>query len=364
MIFRVLELNGCHVSQPDKPDQSENWHTDCFEFSRTPQMLRGPWSRFMSIWRLAPLAFLVLAPARVQGQQYYSHQSYSAPTQSYSVPTYSTPVNSATVSSPTYPAATYPATSYSQPRVIHQTRPAYPNQYGRTYRSQRRSSHPRSTRTQVNSIQSLKNARPGRYYNWQPAEGTSKRGYVAQDGSQWTLMKSNGIVEVDTTGRRRIVSTESSGHPYQYVWQINRKSSTARKTAWISRDHSTGAVSVHYVRPRFTTTKQFFPATVTTESGNKIVSLQWQRRPRWADNVSIASSTRPALPPSIYRATSRNYIPASTYDIAAARNASMVRKPTSVTPSRPYEESLANEASGYKQIFNIEKKPLRVSTMD
>ncbi|MFY9253148.1 MAG: hypothetical protein WAO83_06820 [Fuerstiella sp.] len=160
---------------------------------------------------------------------------------------------------------------------------------------------------------------PGQYYNWDDAAGTSSRGYVASDGSRWKLLQAAGIVEVDGSGHRRIVSSTATGHPYEYVWQIDRTANT--KSAWISRDDETGIVSVLFKRPAYQASGRFYQATVSLENSTRITDLQWVQTPTWASSVNLVSASRGTrLPAGIFRSTSEQYVPASARDLELIRN--------------------------------------------
>ncbi len=250
-----------------------------------------------------------------------------------------------------YPGYAGPQSGYqSGYRSQHQSysgtvRPAYSN-YGNRYNSrsvvpQYRSYQSVGGRTQGYDapVLAMRSAMPGRYYHWDQAEGTSARGYIAKDGSRWRLLKAAGIVEVDTNGRRHIVSSSASGHPYQYVWQIDR--GTSSKTAWISRHEDTGIVSVLYKRPAYQASQNFYQAKVTLNDESRIVGVQWVQTPSWASSVNVASGSRgPRLPDSIYRSTSQQYVPASLRDVEIVRQG-FSGGTSNPEPQllRPYEDS-------------------------
>lgn len=301
--------------------------------------------------KLLTFVCVVASPCLCFGQ--YGNSYQQVPHSSFRPQQYSQPViqNGYSRSVVTRPAYSQP--TYSQPAYGHSR--SYSNQsrssvyggrqvttYGnRSYSTQRRAYGNRSTqRNRGNDIQNLNNARPGQYYRWKTASGTSEKGYVAHDGSRWKLLKSSGIVEVDQWGNKRTISHQSSGHPYRYVWHI-QKNTSAKKTAWIARSESTGAISVFYQRPRYSVKTRFYPATVVLEDNSRIVDLKWQTAPDWANDVRlVVASKLPRLPVGIHRHTSKKYLPASEYDVAVAQRAMPSANPMrQLTPQLvvPYE---------------------------
>ena len=161
---------------------------------------------------------------------------------------------------------------------------------------------------------------PGHYYYWESAVGTSQAGYSAPDGSHWKLLEAAGIVEVDDVGGYHLISSNSWGHPYQYVWQIT--GDRIRRTAWIARDASTKTVSVVYQRPANAASKGFYEAQIVLENHARIIGLKWVNTPPWASDLKIVTASRtPQLPPGIFRATIERYLPATTAEAEVARRA-------------------------------------------
>ena len=243
---------------------------------------------------------------------------------------------------PTY-SRQYDSEAYTRP--LSQSRNAnnrYSNDSIRGYSMSQSGYTNRSVhRTGPTDVQNLRTAQPGRYYRWKTVPGTSEAGYVAHDGSRWKLLKSAGIVEVDRWGRQHTISHKSSGHPHRYIWKIE-KGSNARKVAWISRNETTGTISVFYQRPRYSHKSRFYSASVVLEDGIRIVDLTWQRVPDWATEVElVVASKYPRLPAGIHRSTPKKYLPASEYDVVVAKRAKdFLRVTRQLTPQlQAYEEA-------------------------
>lgn len=282
--------------------------------------------------------------------QYYSswNSSYNvSPSYSYSYPA-------------AYPSTygnTNTGTIYSQPAYSygyqHQGHYSYPTYPAPSYRSQSSpsymgnvhnySSHPTTNRIAsrrtysshqiLGRFRDLNTAHAGRYTVWRTAPGTSRSGYLAVDGSRWTLMKSDGIVQIDSQGKQQKTADQASSI---MVWKIERSRDPSR-SAWIARDEATGTVSVLYQRPDPSSGARFFPATVTLD-GARITDITWRIKPDWANTVSIAKGNQmPRLPIGSFRSTTRPYITATQTDLVAAKQA--FQQTIAKAPSRSYDDA-------------------------
>ncbi|MCR9201927.1 MAG: hypothetical protein NXI04_25055 [Planctomycetaceae bacterium] len=273
------------------------------------------------------------------------------------MPTYTTPAYSAGVNSYGYRQSDsyQPRYSSGSRTYGHVRRSSYGNSSYQTspyrnssYRnsSYRNSSYRNSTYGQARSsyplsdFRNLNTASPGYYTTWRTASGTSRNGYLAADGSRWTLMQNTGRVHVDGSGNRHRLSDETGS---QLAWKIERDGAPSR-SAWIARDEKTGSLSILYRRPQITDDTRFYPATVKLDGG-KVTAVSWRIKPEWADQAGIVKGhSTPSLPVASYRPTTQGYVRASQSDLLAARQAiqqsyagSTSVRPMNAQQTRPYD---------------------------
>ena len=277
--------------------------------------------RKTTAWSMLACALSLAAPSSHGQYSTYTRQHYGG---AYSGPTYSTPTYSAWGSSYGYrqnagyqPRYSSGSHTYGQARHSSYGHSSYRNS------SYRNSSYPISSYRQTRSsnplsdFRNLNTASPGYYTTWRTASGTSRNGYLAADGSRWTLMQNSGRVHVDGSGNRHRLSSQTGT---QLAWKIERDGAPSR-SAWIARDEKTGSLSILYRRPEITDDTRFYPATVKLDRG-KVTAVSWRIKPAWADQADIVKGpSTPSLPVASYRSTTQGYVRASQSDLLAARQA-------------------------------------------
>lgn len=303
-------------------------------------MLRKP-----TTWTIVACA-LTLTASTSHGQYFHSARQHNAGSWSgqppastvyssstYSRPAYSYSASHSAYSQPTYSAPVPSYRSYGYQNRAHQSSAYRSSAYrNRTYGHS--SYHQSGTRFLLGDFRNLNTASPGYYTAWRTAPGTSRDGYLAADGSRWTLMQSSGRVHVDHLGRRSRLS-DASGN--QLAWKIERDGIPS-KSAWIARDEKTGNISILYRRPQITDDTRFYPATVKLDGG-KVTAVSWRIKPSWADQAAIVKGqSTPRLPAASYRSTSQGYLLATRSDLDAAQQAVRTSSASlSARRSRPYD---------------------------